>query len=212
MHFIKSSGSKQNPEYQTTEESNFGIQLFWIVSLYTTLDKSYAISTPKVIFLTVLTTNSPFFCLSTHDALDRGEYYTRLRKKVYIQQYFKFIVTKLEIWPLSLFCFFPLFLNSRSSTVAFKQIYFIFNVTLLQFSDWEVCNVYRSRGITTAACKHVTSYFLPHPTPFVFVFLIFNKKIFYYQVCSESKGATACARSRAWILMLVKEQTRLLWA
>lgn len=130
------------------------------------------------IFLTVLTTNSPFCCLSTHDALDRGEYYTRLRKNVYIQQYFKFIARKLEIWPLPLF-FLPLFLNSRSSSVAFKQIYLIFNVTSLQFSDWEVCNVYRSRGITTAACKHVTSYFL-----FFFPFFFFKKnktkKTFFY--------------------------------
>lgn len=31
---------------------------------------------------------------------------------------------------------------------------------MLHFSDQEVCNVYRSRGNTTAACKHVTSYFL----------------------------------------------------
>lgn len=34
--------------------------------------------------------------------------------------------------------------------------YSMFKLVLLHLSDQEVCNVYRSRGNTTAACKHVT--------------------------------------------------------
>lgn len=47
--------------------------------------------------------------------------------------------------------------------------YSMFKLVLLHLSDQEVCNVYRSRGNTTAACKHVTIYFL------FFVFLSFFK-------------------------------------
>lgn len=45
-----------------------------------------------------------FFCLSTHDALDSGENNVQdYKKSLYIQQYFEFIVRKLEIQPVSSF-------------------------------------------------------------------------------------------------------------
>lgn len=163
------------------KSSNFGIQLIWIVSLYTRLDKSYTIFLPNIIFLTVLSTNSSFLSVNPWCTWQWRILY-KITKKVYIQQYFKFIVRKLEIRPVPFF-----FLNPRWSTVALCKFisYSMFNLLLLHFSDQEVCNVYRSRGNTTAACKHVTSYFL-------FFFLFFKLYCsFFISGYSESKGATA---------------------
>lgn len=77
-------------------------------------------------------------------------------KKFTYNNVFKFIVRKLEIRPVPFFFFKPTLIPRlpRSKFLSYS----IFN--LLHFSDQEVCNVYRSRGDTTAACKHVTSYFL----------------------------------------------------
>lgn len=77
---------------------------------------------------------------------------------------------------------------------------------LLHFSDREVCNVYRSRGNTTAACKHVTSYFLYF---FFFFFLKFYCSFFFRSGRSGSEGATAGARGRA--RMLVEEHPEDSW-
>lgn len=136
-----------------------------------------------------------FFCPSTHDALDSGEYCTRLRKKVYI--HFKFIVRKLEIRPV------PFFQTHSDPQLPLSKFisYSMFN--LLHLSDQEVCNVYRSRGDTTAACKHVTSYFVG-----VFFFFFFKILLFFFHSgYSESKGAPARVHSRAWVQMSVEEQT-----
>lgn len=79
----------------------------------------------------------------------------------------------------------------------------MFNLVLLHFSDQEVSNVYRSRGNTTAACKHVTSFFL-----FFFLFSFFKRYgSFFIQVTLNPKEPPLVFRSRAWILMLVDEQT-----
>lgn len=88
------------------KSSNFGIQLFWIVSLYTRLDKSYTIFLPNIIFLTVLFINSSFFLSVNPWCTWQWRILYKITKKVYIQQYFKFIVRKLEIRPVPLFFFF----------------------------------------------------------------------------------------------------------
>ena len=132
-------------------------------------------------------------------------------KKVYIQQYFKFIVRKLEIRPVPLFYFLFFSTHAHPQLPLSKFIsYSMFNLVLLHFSDWEVCNVYKSRGNTTAACKHVTSYFL-----FFFFFFSFFKTVLVFVLSPPPfrlfsilwMKATARGRRRAWILMLVKEQT-----
>lgn len=94
------------------------------------------------------------FCLSTHDALDSGENNVQdYKKSLYIQQYFEFIVRKLEIQPVSSFF---LYISQVHPNCLKKTI---FN-TLLHFSDREVCNFDGSQGVTTATCKHVTSFII----------------------------------------------------
>lgn len=108
---------------------------------------------------------------------------------------FKCIVRKLEIRPVPFF----FFLTHADPQLPLSKFlsYSMLNLVLIHFSDQEVCNVYRSRGNTTAACKHVTRYFL--------FFSSFLKSIvpFFHSGNSESKGWY----QSPMLLMLVEEQT-----
>lgn len=57
---------------------------------------------------------------------------------------------------------------------------------LLHLRDQEECNVYRSRGNTTAACKHVTSFFFSF-----FFFFFLNSIVLFHSGYSASRGALA---------------------
>lgn len=62
---------------------------------------------------------------------------------------------------------------------------------LLHLRDQEECNVYRSRGNTTAACKHVTSFFF---------FFFLNSIVLFHSSYSASRGALAGVCGRTLVL------------
>lgn len=86
----------------------------------------------------------------------------------------------------------------------------MFKLVLIHLSDQEVCNVYRSRGNTTAACKHVTR------NLFFSSFFFFLIQLFFcpppslpspIQVTLNPNELLLAVAADPRILTVVKEQT-----
>lgn len=141
------------------KSSNVRIQLFWIVSLYTRLDKSYITFLPNL-----KSSNWSFVVLQSLMYLT-VENTVQDYEKMYIYLQFTKVIGNAA-------CSF--FLKPTVLHSSLKANHFSSMFILVHFSDREECNVYRSRGNTTAACKHVTVFFFPRFSIeiILFIFLI----------------------------------------
>lgn len=108
LHFIKSSGSKHNPEYQTKQRWRVATSeySYFVVSLYTRLDKSY------IIFLPYFKSPNSSFVVFQSLMYLTAENTVQDYEKIYIDLKLMKVIgnTACSFW------------NSLCPTVAFKQI------------------------------------------------------------------------------------------